>query len=186
MTNNHFTEPHADSLVQDLRKLTYRGPAYRSPNNLEEVDSSIMMGGTFPSFLNNGDDKMTSALIVIVVGSVMGLLSAFVVIYKTNRDKQRKAANNANLSHQHEGDFIQNPALSSLPVLPLGPDDHNLFGEDDEDDMEVVNYDLANGGLSAVDDDTWDDNAYYGHDNYAGRSPASKFATSNIRMRQTP
>ncbi len=96
---------------------------------------------------------------------------------------------NPNFSHGDD-DFNQSRSLSSLPVLPLGPEDHNLFGEndedEDEDDMEVVNYDLANGGLSAVENDTWEDNAYYGHDDYAGRSPASKFQTSTIRMRQTP
>ena len=146
--NNAMTSDYLALRVSNLLKASYLGPIIQKPqkNSVTEVK------GFPPQTRNSNRSGLTTSglLVATLVSTMVGFFAAFVLFKKINNRQNCMAA--------CDGSGIDQGFMESqtrpVPVLPLSPNGDIPFDdeEDDDDDgeMQMLHYDLANGGLSAI------------------------------------
>jgi len=143
--NNAMTSDYLALRVINLLKASYLGPLIKKPqNSVTEV-----FRGSPPQNPNpNGSGLTTSGLLVAtLVSTMVGFFAAFVLFKKINNRQNCMAACDGSGIDQ---EFIESQTRP-VPVLPLSPNGDRPFDDDEDDgEMQMLHYDLANGGLSAI------------------------------------
>lgn len=145
--NNAMTSDYLALRVTNLLKASYLGPQIQVPNGVTEVR------GSPPQISKPNRSGLTTSglLMATLVSTMVGFFAAFVLFKKINNRQNCMAACDGSGIDQ---EFIESQCRP-VPVLPLSPNGDGPFDDDDDDDeddgeMQVLHYDLANGGLSAI------------------------------------
>ncbi len=154
MKSGYFTSPPTPR-VDNLINISYRGPSIISPDGndsgRDEVQNSFVDINTSSSTQHNGGMTTSGLLMATLVSTIVGFFAAFVLFKKINSKQSCMAACDGS---GIDRDFMESQ-VKSLPILPLSPGRDEPFEDDTEEvgeegDVQVLHYDIANGGLSVI------------------------------------